>query len=332
MGEKVATPSWDGDPASFEEYVTAAKWFERGTKASERGLVVARLWGHLTGAAKSVVRYLEPDQYEGEDGLKRFLDVLRASPLQQPPTPDSFARLEKWHGLKRGDKETIAELIVKEEQLFTELQQSLTRARKDRMPGVYADPSSPTTRTGVREPPSTPSRSPTAAATTGPPVREPPPSQSMYPSLPSASQSDFFEDELRGYRVLRASRISSQEKQNVLVQTNGSTSFQQIRRALRTLYAEEGDRSGHRSTGRIWFEDYDGSPQYDDEANYDAWWTDWDEWYDWSPTTYWHEDDDWWGSWDGPQDDEIVLMTNPMNLKKFNCPKPSHWRQKPIER
>eukprot|EP00435_Cladocopium_sp_Y103_P014196 s1673_g3.t1 len=304
MADKAAIPAWNGDPTTFEEYATAAKWFERGTKSSERNLVVARLWGQLSGAAKSVVRYLEPEQYEGEDGLRQFLDVLRASPLQQLPIPDSFARLEKWHGLKRGDKESIAELIVKEEQLFTELQQSLTRARKDRM-GVTGEAASSPQRTGLRNPPSTPSQSPTAAATTGPPVRDP--QQSMYPSLPSVSHSDFFEDELRGYRLLRASRISHQEKQNVLVQTNGSTSFFQIRRALRTLYAEESERSSQRPSGRIWYEDWDEQQNYDDDATYDAWWSEWDDWSEWSPQTYWYDDADWWNNWgESFEDDEIV--------------------------
>ena len=299
MADKAVTPSWNGDPSSFEEYVTAAKWFERGTKASERNLVVARLWSQLTGAAKSVVRYLEPEQYEGEDGLKRFLDVLRASPLQQLPIPDSFARLEKWHNLKRSDRETVAELIVKEEQLFTELQQSLTRARRDRMTGTYGEMSPKTT---TRDPPTTPSRSPTTAAATGLPIRDPP-VQSMYPSLPQVSQSDFFEDELRGYRLLRASRISSQEKQNVLVQTSGSTSFMQIRRALRTLYAEESDRQQSRHPGKIWYGEWNPADEenYDDEFNgYDAWWNEWDgasDWNDWSPQTYW-QDQDWSAGWD----------------------------------
>ena len=44
---------------------------------------------------------------------------------------------------------------------------------------------------------------------------------------------DFFEDELRGYRLLKSTRISQQERQNVLTQTSNSTSFHQIRRVCR---------------------------------------------------------------------------------------------------
>lgn len=47
-----------------------------------------------------MVRHFNPDEYEGEDGLKKLLDVLRKSPLQQLPIPDSFARLEAWHSLR----------------------------------------------------------------------------------------------------------------------------------------------------------------------------------------------------------------------------------------
>ena len=95
--------------------------------------MVARLWGKLSGAAKSIVRYADPEQFDHEDGLNQFLALLRESPLQRLPVPDSFNRLDKWSNLKRTDRETVAELIVREEELFTELQQSLARARLDRM-------------------------------------------------------------------------------------------------------------------------------------------------------------------------------------------------------
>ena len=81
-------PSWSGEASQFEAYVTACKWYEKATKESERKLVVARLWGKLTGVARSVVKHLNPDAFEGEDGLRKFLDTLRQSPLQQLPCRD----------------------------------------------------------------------------------------------------------------------------------------------------------------------------------------------------------------------------------------------------
>ena len=69
---------------------------------------------------------MDLEEFDDADGLKRFLEVLRASPLQQLPIPNSFS---KWHSLRKADKEIIAEVIIREEELFTELQQCLTRAR-----------------------------------------------------------------------------------------------------------------------------------------------------------------------------------------------------------
>lgn len=316
--DRSAVPSWDGSPATFESYVTAAKWYEKGTKQSERSLVVARLWGQLSGAAKSVVRYLEPDQYEGSDGLSRFIEVLRQSPLQSLPIPDSFTRLEKWHGLRRTDHESISEMIVREEELFTELQQSLIRARKDRV--TSPSPMSPVEST--RDPPSTPSRSPTAAAS-GPQARDAKEGaggskdgQSMYPPLPtltaSPSSSDFFEDELRGYRLLRACRISGQERQNVLVQTGNSTSFTLIRRALRTLYAEESEKTTNaRKAGRIWFGEWEADVPGDDDWYEQSWWNEWDDWADASPDSqsYWYDDEESWFGY-GETDDYDEVQPN----------------------
>jgi len=158
----------------------------------------------------------------------------------------------------------------------------------------------------TRNPPSTPSQSPTATAM-GPPLRDPPPqSQTMYPKTGSGT-TDFFEDELRGYRLLRASRISGQERQNILVQTSNSTSFNLVRRALRTLYAEETDRSSSKPSGRIWFEEWDYG--YDDgEHVEDAWWSEWDDWAEWSHSSqaYWC-DDNWNDGWDyGEAADEML--------------------------
>ena len=209
-----------------------------------------------------------------------------------------LVRLEKWHSLRRTDKESIPELIVREEELFTELQQSLMRARRERHAAgapAQPDPSSPS---GLRNPPSTPSQSPMAAAH-GPPVRDPPQTQTMYPR-PSSVTADFFEDELRGYRLLRASRLSQHEKQNILVQTSNSTSFNLVSRALRTLYAEESDKATSKPSSRIWFEEWDHG--YEDAGNCDdVWWSEWDDWAEWSPSsqTYWYGyDEDWSDDWE----------------------------------
>ena len=49
--------------------------------------------GSLVKCCKSVVKHMEREAFEGTDGLLRFLEVLRSSPLQQLPIPDSFSRI-----------------------------------------------------------------------------------------------------------------------------------------------------------------------------------------------------------------------------------------------
>ena len=305
-------PCWSGDPTEFETYATACKWYQKGTKENERKLVVARLWSRLQGPAKSVVRHLDPDLYEGADGLSNFLEVLRASPLQQLPVPDVFSRLERWSQMKRHDREQISELLIREEELFTELQQALVRARKDRELTSSKLESREVPSTTV-QPPSTPSRSPMHAgrsfyqSTNEQPAETSEPAPPTVPVAHVPGDSDFFGDELRGYRLLKACRLNGQERQNVLVQTGNSTHFQAIRRALRTLFSEDMDRLGTKHTGKVWWTDNGWDNGYDDESSY---------WWDMSPGSgasyddgsyeqYWVDDYEWMDdSWGEEQWDE----------------------------
>ena len=313
-----AVPVWNGEPSEFEAFVTSCRWYIKSLKPSERSQAAPRVWSRLKGSAKAVVRHLDPDQYADDDGLMRLIDILRSSPLQRLPISDTFRRLDLWHQLKRGSNETIAEVLVREEDLFVQLQQSLVRARNDRNPGAFGVPadsrsSGPETiPMAMTSPGSTPTRSPMTGGrqhAAGDGGTRPVQTQATAPPPPPRVQ-DFFEDELRGYRVLKAARLSHQERQNVLTQTGSSTSFNAVRRALRSLYAEDEEQSGKggRPKPRLWWQqgmeedadDDDGSAWWDvyDSGTYDwdseqAYWHSWDDGYnDWHSSTY--EDEDWW--------------------------------------
>ena len=249
-------PTWNGDPAAFEAFVTACKWYTLSLKESERKQAASRVWQKLQGAAKSVVRHLDPMEYDAVNGLDKLIEVLRESPLQRLPVPDSFTRLEKWSGMRRGANETIPQLLVREEELFTELQQALQRARAERIKTTSVGAG---TSAREREPPTSPSRSPT-----GPGMM--PEEDADSNAERRALEADFFGDELRGYRLLKASRLSSQEKQHILTLTNNSTRFVEVRRALRTLFADESmDDGQQRQRQRVWFHDgecLDGRPRW----------------------------------------------------------------------
>ena len=280
-------PTWDGDASSFEAFVIACKWFQKSLKESEQKQAASKIWQRLQGPAKAVVKHLSPDDYEDIGGLQRLLDVLRQSPLQQLPIPDSFSRLEAWHHLRRQDRETIPELLIREEDLFTQLQQSLQRARKDRTKAAEDPPSM--SEVPRMDPSASPSRSPMVGTERVWNNRRSessgsPPSQGIptptFPGNTATGTTDFFENEMRGYRLLKASRLSTQEKQYILTQTGNSTHFIQIKHALRTLFADENDRRSPeaRRTGKVWW--HDEEAEYEDFNSGGAEFVDY---YDWSP-------------------------------------------------
>jgi len=65
-------PTWNGDPASFESFVTACEWYATGLKDQERKLAASRIWQRLTGAAKSVVKHLNPSDFDSPAGLNKL--------------------------------------------------------------------------------------------------------------------------------------------------------------------------------------------------------------------------------------------------------------------
>ena len=280
-------PSWNGDPASFEQFVQNCKWYEQGLKPSERPMAASRVWQKLTGAAKSVVRHLEPSGFDQPNGLSKLLEVLRQSPLQQLPVPDSFSRLERWSSLRRSPQVTIPQLLVREEERFVELQQALQRARAERtkMTSTHVGTSAE-----EREPPSSPSMSPgfgvpqDAEGTT----RTSPPTATYVENL----EKDFFGDELRGYRLLKAAKLSQQERQHILTLTSNSTRFVEIRRALRTLFAEETSEEALQSRPKrmVWWT----SQEWDDWDDDGQQWS--DEWWTADENAYWTDD---WNTTDG---------------------------------
>ena len=242
---------------------------------------------------------------ECADGLSKLVEILRTSPLQQLPVPDLFKRLDTWHYLRRSTTgETIPQLLVREEDQFTQLQSALARAREDRH-GRSEASKSPEAVTPAVSASQSPTTGAQACGSQGVGTRLSQPS----PADPSSGVSgsgfavnDFFEDELRGYRLLKAAKLTGQERQNVLTQTGNSTSFPLIRRALRTLYAEEEEsQPGWQRKQRVWWNDYGEDWEEDDYV-----WDPYDPgnaaWYaDGSNTDYDWWQDDWEESWDNEQ-------------------------------
>ena len=265
------------------------------------------------------MRHLNPDLYETPDGLSKLVAVLRESPLQAMPVPDLFKRLDQWHHLRRQGNESIPAFLVREEDMFVQLQDALQRARSDSQPGLQRADLPETAAAEQRGPPSTPSQSPigrgvqrmTIPASTG----QASGGQASTGGLEASVVGDFFSDELRGYRLIKGARLTATERQNVLTQTGNRTAFYMVRRALRTLFSEDEENwAGRRQ--RIWYGDSLESRDYedawqgaDDSGTYATWWYE-DEPYDESSpwSAYYGEDagyagyDDWNGYEEEPQD------------------------------
>ena len=86
-------PMWSGAPAEFDEFANACYWYRASMKPNERLSVVAPIWGNLSGPPKRLVKSLNPDKFEVEDGPEQFLKILMQSPLGQVPVVDSFSKI-----------------------------------------------------------------------------------------------------------------------------------------------------------------------------------------------------------------------------------------------
>ena len=156
-----------------------------------------------------------------------------------------------------------------------------------------------------RDPPTSPTRSPNVggAFRTGGDADEAREQRQGDPGPPTLDDAGFFENELRGYRLLKASKLSAAEKQHVMTLTRNSTHFQLIRNALRSLFADGadgGDDAGGRLARRtVWFAE---------DPSWDQWEDDW-----WADDTTWGSEEAYWGSspssaWDYVDDEGEYMI------------------------
>ena len=241
-------PSWDGNPSSYDAFETACKWYAMTLKDNERKGAAARIWSKLQGPARSVVKHLQPEEFFHDGGLDKLLSILRGSPLQTLPIPDTFSKLERWSNLRRREQETVAELLVREDDMFRELMQSLARSRSKAGQALKQGASAPATPKAAQDDEDEFGDLPDfrASPTSKPrsPEKHEDPSQ-REPSVAAGAVDDYFSNELRGYRLLKSVGISHAERQQVLTLTGNRVNFEEVRQALRGLY-DSGSEHHHR--------------------------------------------------------------------------------------
>ena len=124
---------------------------------------------------------------------------------------------------------------MREEELFTELQNALHRARTERR---KQDPKTSASGATERDPSESPSKSPQGSGFKG--VKTGEEKEKEREETPPGSPTGhldgggFFENELRGYRLLKAAKLSAAERQHVMTLTKNATHFHLIRQALRS--------------------------------------------------------------------------------------------------
>ena len=290
-------PSWDGDAGRFADYCEECRWYRAGLKKDDRVLVVARLRPLLTGPARRVAKKMSVDEYAGTDGLEKYLEFLGKSPLGMQPLPDAFQRIDRYDSILRHKGESMPDYIVREDEAFSELQASLTRVRQDRAKKDDHD------------------------------YEE---EEEKEEADPPMDVVGFFDNEMRGYKLLKGALLDHGERQAILAMTRNSTEYLEIGAAIKGSW--EPDELKRRDDEKYWHvrkqsEKDKKPPETGGKGGRayfeDGWWDDtaWqDDWYD---VGGWCDHDDEWheapASWTetgaesqadtGKEDEELTEKT-----------------------
>ena len=349
MGQQI--PTWDGSPQRWRKYVKEVEWYARSVKASERQHIVGRLIPNLSGNARLLAMSWHIRQFDGERGLVSYLQTLAASPLVRRAMPNAAATLDRYFVFARAHQESISNFLVREALGFEEFTEALKRL-KEESEGITAqemafdlpetthrdadswwhEPDSWSTWWEAPDddllddggPHVVPEDAETESSSHDrPTILNFTKDSSTQTDTPAFGEADsFILSTLRGYRLLKAACLSSEERRDVLATTGHKLDFKHVSEALSSLWDELGSlrRGNHHQamtvdmSGWTWSDDsgwydeswaQDGETWNDDSGWYegfamDQWtsdsWTDDSGWYDeggWQDSS-WYD-----GSWSG---------------------------------
>ena len=113
-------PTWNGDVLKWPQYETDVEWARSGTQRDKRAYIVGRLVGALPepSAAKTLVQSWRAADFEHEDGVRDYLDRLRACPLMKKPLPQASLAMTRYFGYRRFLGQTMGEYLIGEEKMF----------------------------------------------------------------------------------------------------------------------------------------------------------------------------------------------------------------------
>ena len=124
---KDGVPTWDGTPASFEEYSEQCLIYEQSTPFHKRCLVGPRLLGELQGAAKRHVAGQAATWLSNDRGVDTLLRHLRAC-LGKPQIPELTEYLNRYFRQgRRKQHESMNEYIARKCELYLRACQAMAR-------------------------------------------------------------------------------------------------------------------------------------------------------------------------------------------------------------
>ena len=129
---KDGVPIWNGDVASFEEYVEACLMYEQTVVREKRYLCGPRCASELKGAARRILVGKPATWLSHDNGVRTLIAALREE-RGHPKVPEMSELLMRYFkGSRRQKGESMHDFIMKKAESYTRAQQSMARLLQER--------------------------------------------------------------------------------------------------------------------------------------------------------------------------------------------------------
>ena len=137
--EAGSIPTWDGAARGWRRYTREVAWFVQATPTHKRRYCASRLMSRLTGPARLLAMSWSRVAFDGEDGTRRLLQQLAASPLVRRSLPNAAAICQQYFSFKRAPNETMGNFLVRETLVQEEFTEALIRLHEEKLGITQAD-------------------------------------------------------------------------------------------------------------------------------------------------------------------------------------------------
>ena len=211
---------WDGNPASFLNWLDDVKWFTHRVKREDRQYVAAKLVGGLTAGARDVVIKWDPTQFECDNGVEKLIAKLKRTPLVRQSLPDAVQCFNRYFDCKRNLGTGMGRFLVLETKLYEEFKAAIHVLYEEENARQAAAVSLDDTFEGDE-----------------------------YGEEEAQSKEDFLLDLIRGWRLLDATGLYVKERQAIMASTGNNLGYEHVHSALRAQWSEDKDLQ-NRDRGR----------------------------------------------------------------------------------